>query len=377
VSASLSTSASNIDLSAEQAFERLMVRVMQPLFAAGALAIAVLWWMEVAQGRLSAINRYAYPAMTILYSACVAVLWRRPRTVHVVRWVGFLAVAISQLVELAGELLHDGPLMGNYDAITLLTWLPLIYAVGFILLNGWAAIWSACAILLLIAGGFAFRLASPTGHGEDVALLCNVLASHAVFIVCLTAWLQMKRMLSRQHGVAQQLRVLAATDALTGLANRRQALAELGALVQPLPRVPPPVALLCDIDHFKRVNDQLGHEAGDQVLVEVAEALRRATRSSDLAARWGGEEFLIVLSGTPLPDAVELAERLRQRVATITSRGAAHPLGGATLSIGIAARDAGESVNDWLRRTDQALYRAKNSGRNRCEAARFQPEGLP
>ena len=369
MSVSLSPPAPGVDLSAEQAFEGMMVRVMLPLFAVGTAAVVLLWWMEVSEGRLSAVNRYAYPAMAVVFAGCMALLWRRPGTVRVVRWVGFLAVAFTQLGDLAGELLQAGPLVGNYDAITLLTWLPLVYAVAFFLLEGRAAVWSACVILPLIAGGFAWRLAAPAGHAEDVALLFNVLASHAVFIVCLTGWLQMKKLLSRQHGVAQQLRVLAATDPLTGLANRRQALVELAGFAEPPPRVPPPVALLCDIDHFKRINDQLGHEAGDQVLVEVAEALRRATRANDLVARWGGEEFLIVLPGTPLPEAFELAERLRQRVGAVASCGAARPLGGATLSIGIAAHDAGESVNDWLRRTDQALYRAKNSGRDRCEAA--------
>jgi diguanylate cyclase len=360
-----SPSATGVDLSAEQAFDRLMVRVMLPMFAVGAMAVVLLWWVEVSEHRLSAVNHYAYPTMAVLFTTCMALLWRRPGTVRAVRWVGFLSVAITQLGDLAGELLQAGPLVGNYDAITLFTWLPLVYAVAFILLEGQAAFWSACVILLLITGGFAWRLASPTGHADDVALLFNVLASHAVFIVCLTGWLQMKRLLSRQHGVTQQLRVLAATDPLTGLANRRQALAELVGFIEPLPRVPPPVALLCDIDHFKRVNDQLGHEAGDQVLVEVAEALRRATRASDLVSRWGGEEFLIVLPGTPLPEAMDLAERLRQRVASTCARGAAAPMGGATLSIGVAAHRADESLTAWLRRTDEALYRAKDAGRNR------------
>jgi diguanylate cyclase (GGDEF)-like protein len=363
---SLSPPLSSVDLSAEQAYDRLMVKIMLPLFAVGALAVALLWWMEVSEGRLSTVNRYAYPIMAVVFTGCMAVLWHRPGAVRGVRWVGFLAVAFTQLGDLAGELLQAGPLVGNYDAITLLTWLPLVYAVAFILLEGRAAIWSACVILLLITGGFAWRLASPATHGDDLALLFNVLASHAVFIVCLTGWVQMKRLLSRQHGVTQELRLLAATDPLTGLANRRAAWAELDELMEAPAHAPPPVALLCDIDHFKQVNDQLGHEAGDQVLVEVAENLRRATRASDLVARWGGEEFLVVLPGTPLGEAIELAERLRQRVATATSRGAAQALGGATLSVGIAAHQADESLTAWLRRTDEALYRAKNAGRNRC-----------
>jgi diguanylate cyclase (GGDEF)-like protein len=349
--------------------DRLMVRVMVPLFAAGSLAIALLWWVEWSDGKLRASNRVAYPLMLVLFTGCVLALHWRPGTVRVVCWIGFLAVAVSQLGDLADQLLQSGPLIGNYNAITLFTWLPLIYAVAFFLLDGRAAVWSACVILLLMAGGFGWRLASPAGHSEDITLLVNVLASHAVFIVCLTGWWRMKELLSRQHGLAQELRVLAATDPLTGLANRRQALAGLGTLVSPPPRVPPPVALLCDIDHFKRVNDQLGHEVGDKVLVEVAEALHRATRATDVVARWGGEEFLVVLAGTPPTEALDLAERLRQRVAAAARMGAAAPIGGVTLSVGLATHRTDETLTEWLRRTDEALYRAKNAGRDRCEAA--------
>jgi diguanylate cyclase (GGDEF)-like protein len=357
------------ELSVAQAFDRLMVRVMLPLFAVGAAAVALLWWLELSDGKLSAANRVAYPGMVVLFSACVLVLYRRPSWVGAVRWVGFLAVALSQLGELAQALLQAGPLIGDYNAITLLTWLPLIYAVAFFLLNGRAALWAACAILLLIAAGFGWRVASPASHADDVTLLLNVLASHAVFIACLTGWLRIKKLLSRQHGLARELRVLAATDPLTGLANRRQAMDVLDALLARAAtrQAPAPVALLCDIDHFKHVNDQLGHQAGDQVLMDVAEALRRATRSTDTVARWGGEEFLVVLPATPAREAGELAERLRQRVASATAQGAAAPLGGVTMSIGLAACANGETLTAWLRRADEALYRAKHAGRDRCE----------
>ncbi|HEV8691970.1 MAG TPA: GGDEF domain-containing protein, partial [Ideonella sp.] len=336
-----STESADAELSAARPIDRLMVRVMVPLFAAGTIAIAILWWIELSDNKISAVNRYAYPAMLLLFVVSIAVLRRRPRFVGAVRWIGFLTVALSQLGDLAGELFQAGPLIGNYNAMTLFTWLPLIYAVAFFLLEGKAAVWSACVILALMTGGFAWRLASPASHSDDITLLVNVLASHAVFIVCLTGWLRMKKLLSSQHGLAEELRVLAATDALTGLANRRQALSELTELVDAPARLPPPVALLCDIDHFKRVNDQLGHDTGDHVLVECADALRRATRANDLVARWGGEEFLVVLRGTPLAEAAELAERLRQRVAQASASGAAAPLAGVTLSVGLAAQRPG------------------------------------
>jgi diguanylate cyclase (GGDEF)-like protein len=364
-----STADTEAELRAAQPIDWLMVRVMLPLFVAGTLAIAVLWGLELSSGKISEVNRYAYPVLLALFSGSVLVLRRWPQHVGLVRWAGFLSVSLSQLGDLVNTLLQSGPLIGNYSAVTLFNWLPLIYALAFFLLEGSAAVWSACVLLALVSAGFAWRVVSPEGHPDDVTLLVNVLASHVVFIVCLTGWLRMKRLLSRQHGLAEELRVLAATDPLTGLANRRQALDELGRLVAPPAREPPPVALLCDIDHFKRINDQLGHEVGDRVLVDVADALRRATRATDVVARWGGEEFLVVLPGSPLPEALELAERLRQRVAQAGAEGAAAPVGGVTMSVGLAAHRPEESTTEWLRRTDEALYRAKHAGRDRCEAA--------
>jgi diguanylate cyclase (GGDEF)-like protein len=350
--------------------DRLMVRVMLPLFAAGTAAIAVLWSTELLSGKISTVNRYAYPLLLALFGASVVILRWWPRHVGMVRWMGFLSVSLSQLGDLAVALLQSGPLLGNYSAATLFNWLPLIYALAFFLLEGRAAVWSACLLLALVCAGFAWRVASPEADPDDVTLLINVLASHVVFIVCLTGWLRMKKLLSTQHGLAQELRVLASTDALTGLANRRQAMDELAQLVAAPPmRAPPPVALLCDVDHFKRVNDQLGHEVGDRVLLELADALRHSTRATDTVARWGGEEFLVVLPGSSMPEALELAERLRQRVASASREGAAAPLGGLTISVGLSAHRAGESTTEWLRRTDEALYAAKHGGRDRCVAA--------
>lgn len=348
-------------------FDRLMVRVLMPLFAAGSLAVILLWWLETSEGKISEVNRWAYPLMLLVFGGCLAALRRQPHSVRMVRWIGFLSVALSLLSDLALHLFQSGPLIGNYNAMTLITWLPLVYAVAFFMLEGRHAVWSACVVLGLVAAGFAWRLNSPAGHRDDITLLVNVLASHAVFIICLSGWLRMKQLLSRQQGVAQELRVLAATDELTGLSNRRHALERLERLLKRLPDEHPPVAVLCDLDHFKHINDALGHDAGDRVLVEVADILSRATRASDTVSRWGGEEFLIVLPGTPLDVASEMAERLRLRVATLSSAGAAQQHGGVTVSLGLAAHQPGEALSAWLRRADEALYRAKAAGRDRFE----------
>jgi len=117
--------------------------------------------------------------------------------------------------------------------------------------------------------------------------------------------------------------------------------------------------LLLDIDHFKAVNDRHGHDVGDRVLQSVAKRLSTSLRSSDLLARWGGEEFAILLPGTPLKGAATFADRLRAQVAEQRLHGIS-----ITVSIGISALRPGEGPEALLRRVDAALYHAKNAGRN-------------
>lgn len=125
--------------------------------------------------------------------------------------------------------------------------------------------------------------------------------------------------------------------------------------------------LVIDVDRFKQVNDRAGHQAGDQVLKHIAETLRRACRSSDVAARFGGEEFCLLCPNTGEEEAVLLAERIRARIAGIALP---EEIGGhASVSIGIAqAEDAGDARRSWEQlfdAADRALYRAKREGRNR------------
>jgi diguanylate cyclase (GGDEF)-like protein len=117
---------------------------------------------------------------------------------------------------------------------------------------------------------------------------------------------------------------------------------------------------MLDLDHFKSVNDRLGHGVGDQVLQTVARAISRTLRETDLAARWGGEEFLLILPSTSLESAVACAERVRNLVADL-------PLATGdrvTVSGGVAQLRHGEDLADVVARADQALYEAKAAGRN-------------
>ena len=163
----------------------------------------------------------------------------------------------------------------------------------------------------------------------------------------------------------------AVTDPLTGLHNRRYMTSQLDALVARAVRDGRPVsALLLDIDHFKKINDSFGHDAGDEVLREFAVRLASNVRAVDLPCRFGGEEFVVVMPETALGDAERIAERIRMHVSGAPFRvsGGKEVLS-VTISIGVAATfGAADTPDHLLKRADEALYEAKASGRNRVIA---------
>jgi diguanylate cyclase len=160
----------------------------------------------------------------------------------------------------------------------------------------------------------------------------------------------------------------ARTDTLTGLPNRR-ALDEFfrKAQISAMEQGEALSALLIDIDHFKRFNDDFGHGVGDQVLKLMAKVLRERVREIDLAARYGGEELIAVLPSADLASGAAIAERIRRSIAecSITRRSTGEPLPGITVSIGVAQFQGGETMGDLIERCDRALYLAKRTGRNR------------
>lgn len=160
-----------------------------------------------------------------------------------------------------------------------------------------------------------------------------------------------------------QLRQLSETDPLTGLATRRVILDQLKQLTT-INSPSPTSLIMCDIDNFKRINDDFGHEAGDRALEYIAHILTSHIRAGDVAARWGGEEFLLLLPNATAEAACDVANRLHQILNTPDSWHVEfdRPI---TMTFGVATHNELETFDDTIRRADAALYRGKAAGRNR------------
>ncbi|MGH7313920.1 MAG: diguanylate cyclase, partial [Candidatus Rokuibacteriota bacterium] len=175
------------------------------------------------------------------------------------------------------------------------------------------------------------------------------------------------RMVSRLRHGREELQKLSITDGLTGLYNRRHLMETLAAELDRARELYPVSVLMIDIDHFKQYNDSHGHLAGDALLVWVATLFKGAIRDDDFAARYGGDEFLVLLRATSHTEAVPIAERLQAHVAQAMTSGG-HK--GVTVSVGVASFPThGHTPEAVIARADAALYEAKKSGRNRIALA--------
>lgn len=186
------------------------------------------------------------------------------------------------------------------------------------------------------------------------------------FLVTLVVLVFAHLVLSRYQSRIEEM---ASTDELTGLLNRHAFNILIDKVLADYRRSPRPIAiLLADIDHFKQINDRHGHHVGDRVLGSVGSMLLGDLRESDIAVRWGGEEFLIVLVGCDSEESRRIAEKLREKIATspIAVDGQSFAV---TLSIGVSQYAGAELPDETVSRADAALYAAKSGGRNRVEVA--------
>lgn len=255
-------------------------------------------------------------------------------------------------VETAGRVV-TAVLMAGYLGATVVVG-GIIVAWGYpLLLAGFLITgrrWAAGVALAGIAGVLLIPGAHATVLEAVVFTVTALLTSAFAFVFA--------QRTGRQH---EHLHRLATHDDLTGALNRRSLRRELQAAIDAAGGGARAGLAILDLDHFKRVNDDHGHDAGDRVLAEFARLVRGVTRHTDRFFRLGGEEFLLLLPGADAAALQLLCESLRQVV------GQRLEVGGApvTVSIGAAVLRPGETADDWLARADRAMYRAKREGRDR------------
>lgn len=212
----------------------------------------------------------------------------------------------------------------------------------------------ACALITLFAL-IPPMLAAGAPHETTTALITIIITSALAVAFAMVT--------NRQR---TQLLQLATKDPLTGAGNRRALDTKLRDVVNTFRRTGAPASLLMlDLDHFKSVNDILGHAAGDQILKNVTEIINLRIRVTDSLYRIGGEEFVVVLEGADVKQAAHLAEQLR----TLVDANELVPEHAVTISLGVAELRSGESPYDWLHRADAAMYAAKDAGRNATNVA--------
>ena len=236
-------------------------------------------------------------------------------------------------------------------------------------------------ILLFLGGYLAYLFSFFDRHSTLLDLIVPVVFFGGSWFVLLSTTLSLQTALDVMKVSA--LERDASTDSLTGIFNRRYLDRRLTDEIAAARRYELPLALMMlDLDHFKRVNDSFGHQAGDKVLVEVAREVFRQLRETDVFARYGGEEFMIVAPHTVLPDVITLAERIRrnieQHVFRVPDQSGEISRIHLTISIGLATLGPGsDDKQSLIRFADASLMSAKAAGRNRvmhASLARTAPD---
>lgn len=266
----------------------------------------------------------------------------------------FVAILLSYLIATGGES-STGPLW-FYALPPLLFFLTSLKAGTAILLF--------CYLAALTVFQFPDLPGITARYNTDFKIrFFATLTFESIFCFVLEATRQSAR--NKLVTFAQAHEHAARTDELTGLANRREMLNRLNTEFSRYQRAGHHFSIvLIDLDLFKQVNDNHGHDAGDKVLQRFAEVTHGVTRQTDVAARWGGEEFMLLLPDTTLLQALALAERLRSEIAStaFTHNGTTMPV---TLSAGVCSISNATSINELLKQADVQLYSAKEGGRNR------------
>jgi diguanylate cyclase len=338
--------------------------VLLLIFALSWTASALAWTLMERRGVASPALRAVFGANIVFHPWMFVVTWRRawPSWVIDMSCLCFAAVICAACMALR---LYFPAYGAQVDLRPLYLWIPVIYVFAFTLVGRRSGLVISLSIMgLLVAISLPFLLRKPMHPDANFTIQMEVVS--AILIAALHFFSSYQHRLQLTELTVDQLASVANTDDLTRLPNRRRLNEILGYELARFVRYGRGFSLiLLDVDHFKSVNDRLGHAAGDQALVALSVRVGEGLRDGDTLGRWGGEEFVIVLPEADMDDALRKAHGLCLHVA-------AKPLihdHTITISCGVTEVHLGDSADTLLRRADAALYAAKQRGRNRAEAA--------
>lgn len=316
--------------------------VQEPLFRSSPALHAVL-----------AVNLVFHPALFLI-------AWRRLLSQRIIELscLLFAAVVCAGCIALK---LYSPAYGAGVNLEPLYPWIPVIYVLAFALVGQRTGLKLSLAIMTLFV---VISLPYLVGPAHTYTLFTIALhTSSAALIAALYFFSSYQHRLQSAQFTMDELARMANTDELTGLANRRRVIEVIDSELRRSSRYGHGFSIiLLDIDRFKAVNDQLGHEVGDQALKALAQRSSEALREVDLIGRWGGEEFIVILPETSYEESLQKAQLLCSHVA-------AAPVVddlSITISCGVTSAGSGDDMEGIFHRADSALYTAKRSGRNRA-----------
>lgn len=341
-------------------WQRSQRRMFMLLVALMTLASGAALWSQ--RPMVDALDVWALPLMVAILIALQGLLATRRIELTTAFQIAYLSGAAYLLLALNHQFSVMPP-----GATTLMEntyWFAVLYGIAFLTFPASRAAMVTSSILLTSAAICVGQLLAASGSADlsGSASLAKLAGSVVQFLLTGAVLVIMHATMGVQYRRLMAARVAAYTDALTGLANRRAAEERLTALAQERARF---TLVLFDLDHFKRVNDVYGHATGDQVLRGVGDSALRHLPAGGLAARWGGEEFLLILPHLSGPQLHRVLDTLRLEL-----RGQSHgAVSGVTACYGVATAEDGEHPDEVLARADAAMYSAKTQGRNDIRVA--------
>ncbi|HEY9080344.1 diguanylate cyclase [Magnetovibrio sp.] len=305
--------------------------------------------------------------------------WCRGRHMKLITpiWIGHSGFVVFAIGGSVAGLLELSSLYLVFDALLTFS-LIVLFTVAFSRFKSVAnevkaviVTFAVFSLFLLVDMGVAHNVLPwtrmPIAWGLLVFSLAMIVISLRRFALTQQALVELNATLEQKvDDRTKELELLASVDPLTGMTNRRAFYEEAERIFQSSKRYGRNMSvLMLDIDHFKRINDTYGHAVGDQVLVEIASCFRQVCRETDLPARFGGEEFIVLLQEADQDAALKTAERLRQAITAINVVGSENTI---TASIGVSQlNEETNKLDGLILRADKAMYSAKAKGRNNCQ----------